>query len=355
MVDVRKLTLVGIAACVWCQAGERKQVSLGAPAPMAELPAAPGKAISVGYLEDGSRWIMTAEDVSRGFHRLYLTRPGNAQTTTVFLDEAMRAAGGQCQLVPRLSVDAQGQAWLPVACRQGRELRFALIRAVGDGGATTVLALNPPVEARSVAVGRDGTLFVLGVEAGFFRGTAAECHLVHHYTATGERIRSFSPCPASGVAGVGPSRRDGVDYEEIKQETDHGKVWVDGSNIRHLLPQAGELRTYSAEGVLIRTLSFERPGASLKAPYVIHALFPLRDGRFLVFWRSGVREGNLVRASVGAALHDSEGRMLSALAGPERFGGLSPAYLNAKGELVFQRLEAGTGRITLWKAEVLLN
>lgn len=355
MFRARKLLLIGIAACVWCHADERKQLSITAPGPMAELPAAPGKAISAGYLEDGSRWVITAEDVSRGFHRLYLTRPGNAQTTTVFLDEAMRAAGGQCQLVPRLSVDAQGQAWLPVACRQGRELTFALIRAVGDGGATTVLALNPPVEARSVAVARDGTLFVLGIEAGFFRGTAAECHLVHHYTATGERIRSFSPCPASGVAGVGPSRRDGVDYEEIKQETDHGKVWVDGSNIRHLLPQAGELRTYSAEGVLTGTVRFERPGASSGAAYVIHALFPLRDGKFLIFWRSSVREGSQVRAFGGAALHDADGRMLTALAGPERFGGLSPAFVNAKGELVFQRLDAGTGRITLWKVDLSLN
>lgn len=354
MFRARKLLLIGIAACVWSHADERKQLSITAPAPMAELPATPGKAISIGYLEDGSMWFITAEDVSQGVQRLYLTRSGNPQTTAVPLDEAIRAVGGECQIIPRLSVDAQGQARLPVACRQGRELRFALIRTGGEGGPSHVL-LSPPVEARSVAVGRDGTLFVLGVEAGFFRGTAAECHLVHRYTATGERTRSFSPCPVTGAAGVGATLRDGVDYEALKQEADQGKVWVDGSNIRHLLPQAGELRTYSSEGVLTGTVRFERPGASSGAVYVIHALFPLRDGKFLIFWRSSVREGSQVRASGGAALHDADGRMLTALAGPERFGGLSPAYLNAKGELVFQRLDAATGRITLWKAEVLLH
>jgi len=209
------------------------------------------------------------------------------------------------------------------------------------------------VEARSVAVGPDGTLFVLGIEAAFFRGTAPECHLIHQHTPSGERIRSFSRCPAAEAGGFGPTLRSGVNYESLKLEADYGKVWRRHDQVLQLLPQTGELRTFSRDGVLIRTVRFERPEGSASGPYVIHALFPLRDGRFLVFWRSSLREGNTVRASGGVALHGADGRMLSNLAGPEPFAGRFPAFVNARGECIFQSIEEATGKTTLWKAEVL--
>ncbi len=251
-------------------------------------------------------------------------------------------------------MDAQGNAWLPVACRQGRELSFTLIRASGDAGIASV-ALKPPVEARSVAVGWGGALYVLGVDPGFFRGTTPDCHLITQYTAEGERIRSFSSCPVSGVTGAGPTRRDGVDYEQLKLEADHGRVWLQGSHIQHLLPQTSRLRAFSADGSPIRAVSFEPPPASPGADSVIHAMFPLGDGRFLLFWRSAFRQGNAARGSVGAALHGPDGDILSELAGPERFAGMAPAYVNSSGECIFHRLEPGAGKFTLWKADLLLQ
>jgi len=95
------------------------------------------------------------------------------------------------------------------------------------------------------------------------------------------------------------------------------------------------------------------PATEAGGPFVIHALFPLRGAGLLVFWRSGLREGNTVRASGGAALHGRDGRMLSNLAGPEPFAGRFPAFVNAREECIFHSIEAATGRTTLWKAEVL--
>jgi len=352
MLHLQRVFLVSVAACVWLLGAERKPFSLGAPERIAELPADPGRVISVGYLEDGSRWAITAEDVAQRIPRLYLSRPGGTQAVPVSLAETVGALGAECQFMPWLSVDSQGHAWLPAACKRGQELSFALIRASADGLVTPV-TLNPPVEARSVAVGTDGMLFVLGIEAAFFRGRAPECHLIHQYTPSGERIRSFSPCPAGEAGGFGPTSRRSVNYESLKLEADYGKVWRQHDHVLHLLPQTGELRTFSRDGVLVRTVRFERPEGSADAPYVIHALFPLRDGRFLAFWRSSLREENTVRASGGAALHGRDGRMLSNLAGGEPFAGRFPAFVNARGECVFQSIEAATGRTTLWKAEVL--
>jgi len=351
MLHLQRVLLVSVAACVWLAGAERKPFSLGAPERIAELPADPGRVISVGYLEDGSRWAITAEDVTQKNPRLYLSRPGGTQAVPVSLAQTVGALGPECQFMPWLSVDLQGYAWLPAACKRGQELSFALIRA-GAGGEVTSVVLNPPVEARSVAVGPDGTLFVLGIEAAFFRGTAPECHLIHQYTSSGERIRSFSPCPAGEAGGFGPTLRNGVNYESLKLEADYGKVWRRHDQVLHLLPQTGELRTFTPDGVLIRTVRFERPEGSA-ARYVIHALFPLGNGRFLVFWRSNLRDGNTMRASGGAALHGPDGRMLSELAGPEPFAGRFPAFVNARGECIFQSIEAATGRTTLWKADVL--
>lgn len=159
----------------------------------------------------------------------------------------------------------------------------------------------------------------------------------------------------TGTGGAGPTRRNGVDYETLKLESDHGKLWLEQAYVQHLLPQTGELRTYSADGKLVRTISFERPEGASGASYVIHALFPLREDKFLVFWRSGVRDGNTVRALGGAAIHGPDGRMLSTLAGADRFAGMSPAFVNDGGECIFHRVEPATGKFTLWKADLLLK
>ncbi|MGQ9635552.1 MAG: hypothetical protein ACUVXB_15075 [Bryobacteraceae bacterium] len=158
-----------------------------------------------------------------------------------------------------------------------------------------------------------------------------------------------------GAGGAGLSRRDGVDYAALKLETHYRKLWLERAYVQHLLPQAGELRSHSTDGVLVRTTSFERPEGSSAMSYVIHALFPLGEGKFLIFFRSNVRDGNTVRAFGDAAVHGPDGRMLSTLAGADRFAVLSPAIVNDDGECIFHRVDAATGKFTLWKADLLLQ
>jgi hypothetical protein len=107
MIHLQRVFLVSVAACVWLLGAERKPFSLGAPERIAELPADPGRVISVGYLEDGSRWAITAEDVTQRIPRLYLSRPGGTQAVPVSLAETVGALGAECQFMPWLSVDLQ--------------------------------------------------------------------------------------------------------------------------------------------------------------------------------------------------------------------------------------------------------
>lgn len=208
--------------------------------------------------------------------------------------------------------------------------------------------------ARHVVVRDDGTFVVLGVDGGFFFGRENRCDLLHVYSADGVRLNSLSPCPDHGVAGSSPSRRDGVDFELLKEDVDHGQLWLDGDRVYHLLPATREIRIFSSSNHLLRRTRLEAPDRAASG-WTVRRLFALQHG-YLLFWmmRKSVSGGAQI-SDVVAGFHDLDGNLRSRLVAAHRFGPLRPVAVTDNGELLCWEQDPVSTRRFLWTARVTLG
>lgn len=308
------------------------------------------RAIGLAHGRDGQIWAYSLDDLRNRRARMYFLRGGSGQVREAPVDFLAAGIREAAEIIPNLAIDSAGRACFPVMWREGRQVGAAIVR-LAENGATTAVVLDSMVEPRHIAFREDGSFVVLGIDAGFFRGREDRCELLHVYSSDGRRLRSFSACPDHGQAGASPARRNGVDFELLKPDVDHGQLWLAGDRIHQVLPATRELRVFSASGEPAGVVRFPPP-EGLGGQVSIRKLFSLAGGRFLVAWMSQQRTPEGLRGATVAVLHGADGRIASRPARGEDFGGLIPFAVTERGELVCWRQEGASGRRTLWLADL---
>ena len=256
--------------------------------------------------------------LDRGQAALYRYAPGRSEPARVRLAERFpqfRETG--VNLLPGFAVDGAGRALVPaVWFRPGRRFTAAVF-VVEPGSGGLAVMLPPPVEIRHVALGEEGTFYVLGTDAGYFRGTAAECNLVHWYSAEGERLASFSRCPESP-----PGAPAGALLQRLNRETESGRLWTRAGLVYHVLPLSRQLRVFRRDGTPVRRAWLQPPvqePAAGGTPFFateqfsdqVQRIVPIANGGFLIQWLASQRQGAGRRNFPYLALHNAAGEAIS--------------------------------------------
>jgi len=186
-----------------------------------------------------------------------------------------------------------------------------------DGERGRAVVLTPPVELRHVAAGADGTFYVLGLNAGYFRGLEKECTMVHKYSPAGERLASFSSCPETPRSASLSSV-----VHRLNKDIDLGHLWTKGDLVYHVLPFSRELRVFRSDGTLVRRVKLQPPAENpLPARYSMFGgdtvsqqvwrIAPVGEGNLLVHWVYSQPEGPGRRNLPYLALHNAAGVAIS--------------------------------------------
>lgn len=340
---------VASSAVSWSQAPELR---LEPVRKLGEYPAAALGAATLTWDRSGVLWTYRLEDLKTHRLRLYRLTPASGAAAEIPFNLGGAGIPAASEIVPNLFAQGNGEVFFPVVWRD-LEFRAAIAR-VSPEGFVGAVRLRPAVMARHVVVRDDGTFVVLGIDGGFFLGREDGCNLLHVYTADGVRLNSLSPCPDHGVAGSSPSRRDGVDFELLTKDVDHGQLWLDGDRLYHLLPATREIRIFSPSNHLLGGIRLQAPDRAASG-WTVRRLFPLRHG-YLLFWmmRKAV-SGGIQIGDVVAGFHDLDGNLRSRLVAARQFGPLHPVAVTDNGELLCWEQDPVSGKRSLWAARVALR
>lgn len=319
---------------------------------LGEYPPAPARALGQAWDRSGALWFYSLEDLKTHFPRLYRLALGAAEATEIRFDLTGAGVPSGFQIVPNLFADGEGGVFFPVLWRD-TEFRAAIVRVSADGRTSTV-RLTPPVEARHLVVRGDGSFVVLGTDAEFFFRRETHCHLLHLYGSDGQRRSSFSACPDYGLAGSSPTRRDGIDYRLLKEDVDHGQLWLEGDSLFHLLPASREIRSFSLPQLAARVVRLQAPPTQARR-WIVRRLFPLTNA-YLVYWmgRTPVSP-NAEAGEVVAVLHNRDGGFLSRPVPAGQLGPLRPVAVTESGELICWEPGAANGKGAVWISRVALR
>jgi hypothetical protein len=238
----------------------------------------------------------------------------SSEVREIPLPEVVRAAataGSRLTLPQDLSVDRSGYVYVPAIWREApsRNL-FGVFVYDPQGSYSRTIVLSPPAEIRHVAVDESGNLFVLGIDAKYFKGEVQQCFLVHKYSPAGRRLASLSPCP-SGLDLRQPSGHTGPGFRTLTQDVDRGRVWVQGGQVYHLLAYFRRVRLFSLDGKLLGEADLQPPGGLGAAADTVWRIVLLSGGRFLVDWLHPQQSGGSAHNTRYLCLHDTQGRALS--------------------------------------------
>lgn len=285
-----------------------------------------------------------------------VTVPGS-QVRRVPLPEIARlaaTAGSFMTLQQDLSVDRGGYIYVPAIWRQApRRNVFGVFVYDPQGSYSRTIVLSPPTEIRHLAVDAMGDLFVLGVDARYFKGEARDCFLVHKYSPDGRRLTSFSPCPAG--LDLRPSfGRMGPDFRRLSQDVDRGRVWVQAGQLYHLLPLFRQVRAFSLDGRPLGEAELQPPGGPAVAGDSAWRVVLLSGGRFLVDWLHPEQSGGSVQNARYLCLHDAQGRALSGTT-PEPWQPSLPVFADEAGAGCYFMRHVNDGTDELIRAKVSLR
>lgn len=264
----------------------------------------------------------------------------------------------QTKLISGLDIGPGETVYLPFAWRRaGTKPEFGVFILRSEGQFERLVLFRPPVEIRHIAIGEGGEIFVLGGDPDYFLGKRADCFLIHKYSAAGERISSFSPCPPGG------ERRRLAEFHRLRPEIEQGRLWVEDGSVFHLLPMSRRLRVHDSSGKLLENKQFQPPssasafldeaGAGSRATDsdVIWRIVPLSKGKYLVQWtHSDHYGGGSIHKVPYLALHDASGNPLSDATRPP-WPRSAPAFRASGSECYFLR-SATAGRLDFVRARV---
>lgn len=261
---------------------------------------------------------------------------------------------GGGQAMQDLALDQFGSAYVPLIWRYTKENQGVGVMVFDRTRALSrLITLTPRTEIRHVAVGDDGSLYVMGIDPAYFQRQRDVCNLVHKYTAEGKRTISFSQCPNQTPLRAPETPTTGSSYEQLTRDIDRGRIWITGADIYQILPYSRQLRRFSLNGQLVRTVEFTPPpeghanDASLR-------IFPQRDGSFLVVWADGgnYRSGNVVSTGLYMSLHSADGIPLSTGAHRNADNGV-PIMMEENGSLLVIKRRNGGSHLS--RADVRLG
>ena len=236
-----------------------------------------------------------------------------------------------------------------------------------DGRYSHTIELGLQGSPEHIAVDADGNIFVLGLEAGYIRGTARECRLLHRFAPDGKLLESFSPCPEAPPPGeVGRNQWPAL-RRRLSEEAERGDLFIRGGRLFHVLPLARTVRIFAGGSRLLQEVAFVPPASSRllaeagmradPAGSRISRLVPLPDGRFLVEWLQIEPVGpSGQRRTTFLALHGPDGRHLSEAAHPPAGRPSIPIDCDWEGRVLFLHLNPeGSGRVELVRAALSLE
>ncbi len=307
------------------------------------LPPGPTVARAVRYTPGGVKIAIDQDQ-----RRIYRMAPESA-TAEVFQFDAARLTGtGQTQVLLSVGIGTHGEILVPIAWRSpGRNSHFGIVAI--SGASQHLIELQPPVEIRDLAMESSGAYYVTGVDPAFFRRENAGCFLLHKYSPQGKRVASFSPCPHHGAGEDTPLRRNGIDFELLREDLDSGKIWLEGPMLVQTLARQHEVRRFALDGAPAGCVRIEPPHDASGAR--LHGYFETREGR-LALWRvlsasgPGQRSGRMV-----VSRHDDAGAMIGS-ARPVSDLMAGPVFVDADGRCVFRQRGLRNGREVLLTAQV---
>jgi hypothetical protein len=288
----------------------------------------------LALLDAGRRWKITRRSADGMFHDYEIPA----------LPELTQDAG---QAMQDIAVDSFGNVYVPMVWRYTKQDQGVGILVFGrEGRLTRLVKLEPRTEARKLTIGGDGSLYVLGVDPGFFNRKIDECYLLHKYTPQGQRVVSFSSCPNVNTLRQTGTIRPGSGFARLIEETQRGSIWLKGETVYQLLPHSQEIRKFSTSGAFQSSVVFDLPHAGHPGDIALQA-FERNDGTFLVVWLRQEQTGtNTVSSGKYLAVHDGvSGRVLSQIK-PVRRGDAAPFASDGNGGiLAISRGPAGLGQL----------
>ncbi|MEB2363664.1 MAG: hypothetical protein HUU41_12515 [Bryobacteraceae bacterium] len=233
------------------------------------------------------------------------------ETKTLNLTDVPETASTQCDLMAGIQADANGDIFLPAIWRQQtRAWSFGVFVVNRAKGYRRTIVLSPAAEIRHIALEPVRHLFVLGMDAAYFRQQTDACMLVHKYDLEGQRLIKFSECPG-GLALRRPGDvRPGVDFNKLKREVDRSDLWYRQNQVFHVLPGFRRLRSFHAStGTPIAEIEFIPPASLGEAG--IRKIVPVAGGGYLVLWVASEVSPGMERNSQLLSMHDASGKSLS--------------------------------------------
>ncbi len=233
------------------------------------------------------------------------------ETKTLKLTDVPEMASSQYDLMAGIQADANGDIFLPAIWRQQtRAWSFGVFVVNRTSGHRGTIVLSPPAEIRHIALEPGRHLFVLGMDAAYFRHQTDTCMLVHKCDLEGRRLATFSECPFGLALRRSGDVRPRADFNKLKREVDRGDLWYRQNQVFHILPGFRRLRSFdAATGTPVAEVEFLPPAPLAEAG--IRKIVPVAGGGYLVLWVASEVSPGLERNSQLLSMHDASGRSLS--------------------------------------------
>lgn len=220
-----------------------------------------------------------------------------------------------------VAVDPAGRIYVTGVWRPAgtRDTRTDILVFDQHGALLRTVPTVPRVEARHIAIDKDGYFYVLGVDSGYFNRATDLCMLIHKYSPAGLRITAFSSCPAEyslrNPAGLSP----GPDFPKLNKDVNQGSLWFQNGMIYHALANSRILRAFETSGRQVFETRLQAPTPASIYPLdpttenndEVRRVTPLPGGRFMVEWIHSATSGNTRRGTRGVTIHNAAGRILT--------------------------------------------
>lgn len=280
------------------------------------------------------------------------------------------ASRSRVQVNRDVAIDGGGKIYVPgnwFEWRRDAPPKAGVFVFEPDGRFSHTIELRLWCSPEHIAVDADGTIVVLGLEAGYVRGTARECRLLHRFALDGKHLESFSSCPDAPAPGEVDRNQWPALRRRLSEEAERGDLLIRAGKMFHLLPQARTVRIFAGGSRLLQEVSFVPPESSRllaeagmradPAGSRISRIVPLPDGRFVVEWLQIEAVGSSgQRRTTFLALHTPDGRPLSEAAHPPAGRPSIPIDCDEEGRVLFLHLNpAGSGSVELVRAALSIE
>jgi len=140
------------------------------------------------------------------------------------------AAQGHVSPQPEIAADRSGNVYIAGIWRNVSRDTFTGVFVFDASGhySRTILTI-PRVEARHIAIDRQGAIYLLGMHPAYFNRGTDLCLLIHKYGTDGKGITAFSACRSGLNLRQARGIQPGPDFSKLNQETALARSWFGGT------------------------------------------------------------------------------------------------------------------------------